>query len=99
MGRRRGFDPVLLWLWCRLAAAAPIWPLAYEPPYNVGAALKKKSSWLPLALSMCGCGGSGERATLRAALSTFRHIKILVCGCAHFQSLILFATLSVSGSV
>ena len=26
-------DPVLLWLWCRLAATAPIQPLAWEPPY------------------------------------------------------------------
>ena len=25
-------DPVLLWLWCRLAAVAPIEPLAWEPP-------------------------------------------------------------------
>ena len=29
-------------LWCRLAAAAPIWPLAWELPYAAGAALKKK---------------------------------------------------------
>ena len=28
----------LLWLWCRLAAAAPIQPLAWEPPYAGGAA-------------------------------------------------------------
>ena len=25
-------DPVLLWLWCRPAATAPIRPLAWEPP-------------------------------------------------------------------
>ena len=24
-------DPVLLWLWCRPAAAAPVGPLAWEP--------------------------------------------------------------------
>ena len=28
----------MLWLWCRLAATAPIQPLAWEPPYAVGAA-------------------------------------------------------------
>ena len=28
-GRRQGLDPVLLWLWCRPAAAAPIRPLAW----------------------------------------------------------------------
>ena len=32
VGRRRGSDPVLLWLWCRPAAVAPIRPLAWEPP-------------------------------------------------------------------
>jgi len=35
VGRR---DPELLWLWCRPAATAPIRPLAWEPPYAVGAA-------------------------------------------------------------
>ena len=35
-------DPVLLWLWCRLAAAALILPLAWELPYAAGAALKRK---------------------------------------------------------
>ena len=34
-------DPVLLWLWCRLAAAALIRPLAWELPHAVGAALEK----------------------------------------------------------
>ena len=40
IGRRRGSDLVLLWMWCKLAAAAPIQPLAWEPPYAVGLALK-----------------------------------------------------------
>ena len=34
-------DLALLWLWCRLAGEAPIWPLAWEFPYTLGAALKK----------------------------------------------------------
>jgi len=38
---RHGSDLALLWLWHRLAAAALIWPLAWEPPYATGAALKK----------------------------------------------------------
>ena len=33
-------DSMLLWLWCRPVAAAPIGPLAREPPSAVGAALK-----------------------------------------------------------
>ena len=36
VGRRRGSDPTLLWLWCRPAAAALI-----RPPYAEGVALKK----------------------------------------------------------
>ena len=35
-------DPALLWLWCRLAAVAPIGPLVWEPPYATGVALKKR---------------------------------------------------------
>ena len=34
-------DLVLLWLWYRLVATAPIRPLAWEPPYATGAALEK----------------------------------------------------------
>ena len=35
-------DLALLWLWrSRLAAIAPIGPLAWEPPYAVGVALKR----------------------------------------------------------
>ena len=37
-----GSDLALLWLWCRLAAAAPILPLAWELPYAAGTAMKRK---------------------------------------------------------
>ena len=40
VGHGRGLDPVFLWLWCRPAATALIRPLANEPPYAAGAALK-----------------------------------------------------------
>ena len=36
VGRRCGLDPVLLWLWCRPVATAPIGPLAWEPPHAEG---------------------------------------------------------------
>ena len=42
VGRRRGSDPELLWLWHRLVATAPIGPLAWEPPYAARAALEDK---------------------------------------------------------
>ena len=35
------FGSALLWLWCRLAAIALIRPLAWEPPYAMGAALER----------------------------------------------------------
>ena len=38
IGRRHGLDPLLLWLWCRPVATAPIRPLAWEPPYAKAAA-------------------------------------------------------------
>ena len=42
VGRRWGSDPLLLWLWCRPAAVAPIRPLAWKLPYAAGTALKSK---------------------------------------------------------
>ena len=42
VGHKLGSDPALLWLWCRTAAAAPIRPLAWEPLYARGAALKRQ---------------------------------------------------------
>ena len=42
IGHRLGLDPKLLWLWRRLAAAAPIGPLDWELPYATGVAPKRK---------------------------------------------------------
>ena len=42
VGRRHGLDLALLWLWRRLATVAPILPLAWEPTYAMGAALKRQ---------------------------------------------------------
>ena len=44
VGHRHSSDPALLWLWCRPAATAPIQPLALEPPYVAGAALKRQKT-------------------------------------------------------
>ena len=41
VGRRFDLDPVLLWLWHRLAAVALIRSLAWEPPKAAGAAIKE----------------------------------------------------------
>ena len=45
VGHRCGSDLELLWLgwlWCRPAATVPIRPLAWEPPYAAGAAVKRQ---------------------------------------------------------
>ena len=42
MGCRNSLDPALLWLWCRPAAVAPVRPLAWEPPFAMGVALKRQ---------------------------------------------------------
>ena len=41
VGHRHGSDPELLWLWCRLAAVAPILPLAWELLCATGCGPKK----------------------------------------------------------
>ena len=51
VGRRRSSDLALLWLWCRLANAALIPPLAWEPPYAAGGPEKKKEKKENLELS------------------------------------------------
>ena len=43
---------MLLWLWCWLAAAAPIRPLTWEPPYAMGVALKKEKKNTSLGISL-----------------------------------------------
>ena len=48
VGHRCSSDPELwLWLWLRPAASAPIGPLAWEPPYAAGAALKRQKKTKP----------------------------------------------------
>ena len=42
VGHRHDSDLALLWLWHRLAAMAPIRPLAWEPPFAAGEALKRQ---------------------------------------------------------
>ena len=44
VGLRCGSDPTLLWLWYRSVAAAPIEPLAWDPPYAMSVALKRQQT-------------------------------------------------------
>ena len=43
VGHRRSLDPMLLWLWWRLAGAALIRLLAWEPPHAAGEKRAKKN--------------------------------------------------------
>ena len=46
VGHRCGLDLTLLWPWCKLAATAPIRPIAWELLYAEGAGLKRKKKKL-----------------------------------------------------
>ena len=49
VGHRQGLDLVLMWMWHRLAAVAPIQPLAWERPCAMCAALKRqKKNYIPI---------------------------------------------------
>ena len=55
VGCRHGSDPELQCLWCRPVATALTQPLAREPPYATGAALKKtKKKKKPTNLQLHG---------------------------------------------
>ena len=67
VGHRCGWDPVLLWLWCSLAATALIWPLAWELPSAACVALKrpkKKKKKVDLLREMIKCGPSQKAGGL-----------------------------------
>ena len=62
---RHGSNLVLLWLWHRPVAVAPIRPLAWEPPYAVGEALKKTKGQKKKKNKL-----SGEKLLLKSAFSS-----------------------------
>ena len=67
VGRRCGLDPMLLWLWCRPVATAPIQPLAWEPAYAAGAAqemAKKRQQQQKVYKQLSAGEGVGEKGTL-----------------------------------
>ena len=80
VGCRGGSDPKLLWLWHRLVTTALTGPLAWEPPYAMGAAQemankqtnKQKKNKTDIALS------SGALKSLEVTyLAHPRHCSIL----------------------
>ena len=63
VGHRHGLDPELLWLWCRPVAVALTGPLAWEPPYAMGAALKSKKKKERITDTCYDVNGSGDHDT------------------------------------
>ena len=59
VGHRFSSDLALLWLWRRPAAAAPIGPLSWEPPYALGAALEKTKRQKKKKMLSCGTSSHG----------------------------------------
>ena len=74
-----GLDPVLLWLWRRPAAAAPILPLAWELSDAAGVALKKDKPYLSTFLFKKGEEGAGFHYPLIGPDLMFK--KALICRC------------------
>ena len=65
VGRRHSSDLAWLWLWCRLVATAPIGPLAWEPLYATGAALKRKEKKRNVAGSLIKWKGTEPYKTFQ----------------------------------
>ena len=64
IGCRFSSDQELLWLWCRLAAAAPIQPLAWKLPYAMGTAIKRKKNARSLSITVME-GGAKTKIRLQ----------------------------------
>ena len=64
VGRRRGLDPELLWLWCRPVATAPVRPLAWGPQYAMGVALEKTKKKKKVYTNEVWKGQTLQRLTL-----------------------------------
>ena len=76
VGCRLGWDLALLWLQCRPAATAPIGPLAWEPPYAVGVALKRiPCCEFPGGIAVKGLGVVIAVAWVQSLVLEFPHAK------------------------
>ena len=78
-----GSDLALLWLWCRPVAIALIRPLAWEPPYATGAALKKKK--IKKGEQLISVGQRGESWQYPTKVRDFpgerEKVSLCVCVC------------------
>ena len=81
VGCRRGLDPVLLWLWRRPVATAPIRPLAWEPPYAAGAAqeIAKKNIYIYIFSNIMSSRFIYVVTCLRISFLRLNNISFCVC--------------------
>ena len=79
VGCRGSSDLAWLWLWLWLAVAALIGPLAWEPPYAVGVAIKsKKKSPGKRSFLAVSTGSDSQAPEGRSDLVTFHlHFALL----------------------
>ena len=73
VGYRCGLDLVLLWLWCKPAATALIWPLAWESPHTMGVALERQKTKKPKKQKIKKT--TPPKKTQKTQLATFNHIQ------------------------
>ena len=78
VGCRLGSDPALLWLWRRLAATAPIRPLAWESPYAAGAAQRNSKKKKRKARRKFPWVSQTKRALRLAQLATIMPATFLI---------------------
>ena len=71
---RFSWDPCLLWLWCRPAAAAAIGPLAWELPYATGVDVKENVLINTLHTGLISVPESG--VTMAKCLSSLTQLAV-----------------------
>ena len=69
VGRRHVSDLALLWLWLWTASVAPIRPLAWEPPYASGVAIKSKTKNMKTQTGIPHCGAVETNPTRNIEVS------------------------------
>ena len=90
VGCRHSSDLALVWLWYRLAAMAPIGPLAWEPPYAARAAQEMAKRQKKKKNLLCFCTSCVPSPFL------FHHLKDLLDVLLFFYFYLIFCCFAIS---